>query len=514
MKDYFVLEIIKSLNKEEIKEFKLFLSSPFFNNKKYIIEFYKKIILNYPNFSEPKFSIEKIKNELKLNDNTFRAIQSKLTKLLIEYLTYKNINKSVFCKNNYKFKELLYRNLLDIFSAKSNKFEKNCFPFIKKDPFYFYDLFLYKLNKINYLLSIKEFLNNKESIKKIINNINDSYKYLYTFLLTSTISDYINCTVMYYNYDMTLDETFFKKIIDRMNIDPLLDYIKKDNELCSFYNIYLNLLDCFNDVSNENKFDLYKNTFFKNLNNLNDDEKSFHFTALINLCVIPKRTNDKELIFLRKAFELYKIIIEKKYYKDSKNIYLPIPLFRAIVNISVKLGEFKWTEEFILKNYSFVTHEQSKNMLNYGLAYLYNAKSEYEKSIEYLYKIKIDRFIYKYDIRDMYLKMLYELNDFEDVFESIHNYRDFLRTNEFSSRDIKLYRGNFIKFLEKLTYLKSSDNKNDAGYLKKLIIQAVHVSNRNWLLEKVNELIEEKSQKSLVLNKSITFKKNKIIFNI
>jgi hypothetical protein len=491
MKEYFVVEVIKSLNKKEIKEFKVFLSSPFFNNKKYLIDFFKKLSFYHPNYYPPKFSMDKFKRKLNYSENTFRAIQSKLTKLLIEYLTYKNIDRNVYNKNNHMFNELIYRNLLDIFNARSSKFDKYNLSFIKKDSFYYFDLFLHNSFKINYQLSSREFLNKKEKVSGIINNINNSYKYLYVFFLTSAISDYINYLVLYYDYDINVDNTFLKQLIEEINTKSLNEYIKEDNVVSSFFNIYMKLLECFKDISNENKYESYKSIILKKIENMNSDERNFHLTNLMNLCLLPKETNEIDLVFERKVFDLYKVILEKEYFLDSKNRFLPLPLYRAILIVSINLKKFEWAEKFILLNSKKVSPDQIDNIRNFGLAYLYNSKLEYETSLKYLYKIKIDRFIYKYDVRDMNLKMLYEMNDIESVLTSIHNYKEFLRTNEFSSREIKLFRGNFVKFVEKLTYFKSGNKNIDVGYIRKLILKAKHISNRNWLLEKVNELNNE-----------------------
>ena len=42
--------------------------------------------------------------------------------------------------------------------------------------------------------------------------------------------------------------------------------------------------------------------------------------------------------------------------------------------------------------------------------------------------------------------MLYETNEFEEVLKKIHSYKDFLRKNEFATKDRKLYRGNFTRY--------------------------------------------------------------------
>lgn len=491
MNDYFVFELIKSLDLKEIKEFKVFLSSPFFNNKKYLRNYFIKILTYYPDFTDSELIFSKVKKKLNLKDSTLRAVNSKLSKLLMEFLTYKNFNKNTFDKTNFLFKELIYRNLLGVFKTKSNRFDKYELPNIHKDSFFFLNLFLYSSFKINHKLDSIEFLK-KENVNEIVSNINLSYHYLYVFFITSTISDYINFSICYYDYGVNIDDTFLNKLISTVNTELITEFIKKDKKTYSFFSIYIRLLECFKDISNVKKYISYKNAFFDCIERLNEDERNFHLTNLINLCLLPKRTNELNLLYNEIVFGLYKIMLEKKYYLDSKNKYLSPSLFRDILIISIKLNELHWAKEFVTNYSRRVAPEQKENMLNFGFAYLYNNTHNYAKSIEYLYKIKVDRFIYKYDVRDMHLKMLYEMYEYEKVLEKIHSYKDFLRNNEFATKDRKLFRGNFIKFLENLTLYKIGNLKIDIGYLKKLILNAKHISNKKWLIEKIEESMNKK----------------------
>jgi hypothetical protein len=192
------------------------------------------------------------------------------------------------------------------------------------------------------------------------------------------------------------------------------------------------------------------------------------------------------------VFELYNVILKNKYYLDSRNKYLPVPLFRSILIISVLLKKYDWAEDFIINYSKLVPPEHIQNIKHYGLAYLYNAKLDFYNSLDNLYKIKVDRFIYKFDARDMHLKVLYEINDYESVLESIHNYKCFLSKSTFSTNEIKSFRGNFIKYLEKLTYFKTGSHNIDIGFIYKIIQNENKVSNKNWLIEKTKDLIDKR----------------------
>lgn len=484
-----LIKLLLSLSREETKKLRKFLVSPYFNNKKFILKFYDEIMTYYPNFTSSNFSMDIIKTEIKIKENTFRSLQSKLVKSIYEFLVFENISKNKFNKVNCLCSELLFRNLFDIFQKRVKRFEEHELPNIKQDSFYFYNLFLLKSYKANNDILSKIISSKKNKAIDVLNYIDNCYHYILVFAISLVISDYIKYIIINLDYGVDIDKTLLGEIVGKIDFKNISQLLEDEKEIFNYFAIYYKLLKSFVDFSNGKKYLDYKKSVFKNIKLMNEDERNFHISNLINLCLLPKRSSETDKFFTKNVFELYKIMLNKEYYKDTKNKYLPIQLFRNILITSTKLKKYTWAIQFINIYSRKVSPDQTKNVYNYGLAYLYNAKQDYEKSIKYLHQIKIDRFIYKFDVRDMNLKMFYEIGEYEKVIELIHNYKDFLRNNKFSTKDRRLFRGNFIKFLEKLVIIKCGSKILDAGYLRKLIIQAKHVSNRNWLIEKVDRII-------------------------
>jgi hypothetical protein len=509
-----LINLLSSLTKKEINKFRSFLVSPFFNNRKYIVKFFDALTFYCPHYNNTEFKLDEFRNSLKMKKSTFKSVQSKLLNSLLQYFTYVNIEKNNFAKLNHLSEELIYRNHFEIFAKRIKRFENRELPNLKIDSFFFFNNYLLNTNKINKELLSKLILSKKNKVYKIIDDIDKCYKFLLVFIISIAISDYIKSKILYIDYNVDINNTILNSFIKEFNIPSLIRIVKKDKTIYSFLNIYIRLIDCFEDFSNLKKYEEYEKLVFKNIDNMSEDEKNFHIYNLINYCTIPKNTNDLELLFKRKVFELYNIILKNEYYIDSKNKYLPISLFRSILIISVVLQEFEWAKKFISNYSTKVSPDQINNIKNFGLAYLYNAKSDFIKSLEYLYKIKIDRFIYKFDVRDMQLKLLYDINDFESVLEVIHNYKDFLRESDFSTKEIKIFRGNFIKCVEKLAQHKSGNTKIDIGYMQRFILRENQIANKNWLLSKVNEILEKKIIIPQKINGNLKFKNNKIIVNV
>ncbi|MBN8572214.1 MAG: hypothetical protein J0M18_21530, partial [Ignavibacteria bacterium] len=51
-----LVQLLKVLSREEIKEFGKFVNSPFHNNRKDLIQFFEEIKVFYPDFNQTEFS--------------------------------------------------------------------------------------------------------------------------------------------------------------------------------------------------------------------------------------------------------------------------------------------------------------------------------------------------------------------------------------------------------------------------------------------------------------------------
>ena len=108
-----VIEIIQSLDPEEIKEFGEFVGSPYFNKNTRLTELYELIKKFYPDFTKKSFTKEKLYEKLfprkKYNDGSMRKLLSGLQSLGEEYLAHSHLDK-----NNKLQKKLFLLNEFDL----------------------------------------------------------------------------------------------------------------------------------------------------------------------------------------------------------------------------------------------------------------------------------------------------------------------------------------------------------------------------------------------------------------
>jgi hypothetical protein len=86
-------------------------------------------------------------------------------------------------------------------------------------------------------------------------------------------------------------------------------------------------------------------------------------------------------------------------------------------------------------------------------------------------------------MRNLLLKVYYELGYTEEILYEIHSYLEFLRKNTMVSENRRIRFGNFAKFLEKLVLVKEQKSHFKIEYVKHQLIQAENVSFKEWLLD-------------------------------
>src|SRR4030095_16980071 len=231
-----------------------------------------------------------------------------------------------------------------------------------------------------------------------------------------------------------------------------------EHESPQVFMLYKLLLDMFNNFEKEQYYLRYKDFVKQNKNNLSADEISFHYNWLINYCILKKST-ENQYDFDEELFYLYNVLLENNYYINRTSKFLSVDLFRDILILSINSKKYDWTEEFIRRFQQEVNPEERENIINFSYAYLYFSLGDSLKALGYYQKIKMDTFVYKYDIKILALKIYTELNYFEEILSEIKTFREFLRNNPMVSPDKRIRFGNFVKYLEKMVLYMAGNEK-------------------------------------------------------
>jgi len=315
------------------------------------------------------------------------------------------------------------------------------------------------------------------------------------FYITEEICDYMNKTMFLLNYDIKNQNENINLVLQNLDIENVYDQLKDKHNYAFLLGIYICLLDCFSNFDNLQKYLNYRNLLAKYLHLLSQDEINFHYTNLINYCILKNRLGDSNFDFNEELFRLYNEVLINEYYKDSKTNYLSYKLFRDILLLALRIKEFDWFKNFI-DNYSMKVHpDYQRNMYYLGYAYYYEVTKQFGDSLKYLDKINLEYFIYKFDVKKLKLRIFFELNYLEECLYLIHSFREFLRKDVLLPEERKKATKLFIDFTEKMTFFRMGKPGYDLGYIKQKILVEKNISCKNWLLEKVEKLEDRNAKK-------------------
>lgn len=493
-----VIDILKSFNNEEIKQFRRFISSQYFVRSETVITLFDQLIKFHPNFIAKRFSkeyiFEKVFGDKKYNDSTFRNALSDLLDTCELFMTQENFKKSATFSFDYLLKELREKKLGQVFQRNSAKIEKQFSSGGNIDSEYYLAKHKLELNKFNYH-ALNDKVNDGKEADAHFDQLYNSGVYLTIHYIIEIISLYLASIFYSIKYNRTISQNILYNFVNTINIYGLEKLIE-NSEHNFLIKIYISLLKTFENRNNDDAYREYKSIFKNNLPKLGKDEIWFHYSNLINYCMLRVRDANNKEFYDEELFSLYQEILQNDYYKNNKNDYLRFSLYRDILITGLRQKKINWVENFILTQSSKLHKSDKDNMMNLAYAYLYYEKGEYMQSWKYFNKIKIDYFFFKYDLKNYALKIYYDLGYYEEALALIENYKKFLDRNDLVSESERNRTKNFINYLSKLILFKVGQipYKQFSTYRKRLDMVYNNVSSRNWIINKYDSFASEIKQ--------------------
>ena len=481
--------MFKNLSSAEVTLFRQYLNSPYHNRSRKIIKLYETLMKFYPEFTGNKLNKQYIMGQIspgnKYNDSTFRALMHDLYCLAQNFLVNESLKYNMTDNTLLLLKELYKRKLYSAISSRI-KFTDRKLKNRESESSIYYYRFLTESYKYN-IHSITSSALKKKYASKNFGIIAGSDIYLTLYYLTEIISDFTNQAINRVKFNIEDPDDFSDSLISAINFDKIFRLFNKHKELIHIVILYKALFDLFSDITNKNKFEIYRDTVKSSEKLLSGDEASFHYSRLISCCILNHETEGSKY-YNNELFFLYNYFIRKKLYSDNKTSFMPSNLYRTVLLNALRLKKYKWALNFI-KKYINESEERSRiNLLNWSYAVYYNEINDNSRALYYINLIKADYFIFKYDLYNIKLKIYYELDDPQKVIDFIHTYKEFIRNDKFFSGSRKVLYRNFIKAVELLVKLRENKNQYSIEYFKEHYAGSEKILYKNWLLNKLQTI--------------------------
>lgn len=473
-----LIKLLRSFTPKEISDFRDFLLSPYFNKKNSVIKLFDIIRKYYPEFADEEISKENVHKKLfpgkNYNDTNLRVLVHNLNELAKNFIAYRYFESNKFEYDFSQFMGLMnkqqFSSLDKTISRLKNDLENYSFSAEEHNYYRFrleYENIFFL--SVSHIGIFEKFLE-KADFEKV-------FYYLSSFYYINSMRLYINILNLKLIYKKEFSTDHFKKMI------TLIDKsIFTDNPVIE---IYYGIIKLF-DVGDQDKYFFRIKEILGHIRDtLHEDDLREIYINLTNYC--NRKITAGVFNFRKEKFEIYKEENEIKLY--VVNGFMPTVYYKNLVILALSLDEYLWVKEFI-QSYKNELHPDSKdNFYNYCMALYEFDMKKFDRSLEFLSKIKFDELYLKYDSKILQLMIYFETGEEESLISSLQAYRHFLTNNKLLPENKKELYTNFYKFFSRIFNSKIKNDKLELGRIKDSIPSDMKIFNKDWLIRKIDGLI-------------------------
>jgi len=467
MKDLKLTSLLKTFSKQEIREFEKFLQSPYLNTSgEYILKFFETIKKYYPGFNDDNFLKQNIFKEIypkeKYNDARMRKLTSETMKLALDYLGIRSYLNDEKTKGNYILTELKNRNSDNLFELKIKEMfrllEKN-----KVKDYHYYE------DKHKLTETLKAFYFNRER-KKAIPLFNEEMELLSKYFTLLFIHKFIERYMEKRSFtDADFYLPYFKEIINFAE----KNYSGKEN-LFDLY--YTELLLHIN--GDEKYYFSLKHLKDKLSDKIHKNSLSLIYFTLTNYAT--EQFEKGKLNYLNELFNIHKEILKRNLYGNIFSEFL----FMNIVTVALRLDEIKFAEKFIGEYKNKINPEVREDTYNYCLACILFSKKEFPAALEIISRINFGLTLHKYLIKNLTLKIYFELNETDSIYSLIDSFKHTIKRDKSVPENVKVLITNYTNFVKELVRIKNGDKSKEDIEAR---IKKETTAEKSWLLSKASE---------------------------
>lgn len=476
-----IAEVFKTFSKDEIHDFEKFVKSAYFSRGRNYLPLLSIIKKFHPEFNSPEFNKQYIHKKLypskEFNDQVMRNHFSGLMKICERYMVYKNITENKLeyygvlaeeYKNRTLYKESEKNILSSIRLIKDSGIDKE----------YFKNY--YKMLQIKREIS-QSTNNTKETIESLSR---ESLNFFYYTLLE--ISRHIEeMAVFNHNLNTNFEDHITFRIFEYLDLDKIRSFLSENKyeyfEIAELFIIHIKLLL---DYENEQLYEKFRNILAKNMDKLSRWGKYNMYLCMENTCIRLQAVNETK--YRQELFNIYREQLDLNIYNSTENGHIAPDMFRNIIINALRLEEYTWAEHYIEKFIHKLHPDYRENMYNFCYALLNFERGNFELSLNDISKVKIDTFVFKFDVKILTLMIYYELGYLEAAISMIDSFKHFIIETTSISDYIREIHLNFIKYLYEIIKLHTKNKTYETDVLLNEIKNS-RVRNKKWLLKTVNK---------------------------
>ena len=467
MENSYLITVLRTLDKKEIRDFKKWLISPAHNQREDVEDLFHYLTtgnhLEDDKYLQKERVFRKVFPKETFDDAKLRQSIHFLTKSIEEFLVFNEWNS-----DDIRFQITLAgiyrkRNLEKAFrkTIKSSEVKQSHSP--HQNDEYFEHEYLLQHEKYAFWSgrTKRQSTFNYQEISDALDSM-----YITNKLKLLCYSD-SHKAVVKANYNISLGEEVIQHIEEKKRYET------------PAVGIYYHIFKALKYPENPKYYEKLKEQIHEYGHFFPDTELNDIVLLALNYCFA--RINAGENHFNREAFEFQQMGIERDLFLENNQI--DSTTFKNIVINGALLGEYVWVEQFIDNYRRYLPTTDKEKMPHYCKASLYFIKKDYDQCRDLLIHFDYDDILMNMQAKSMLIRLYYKEDEYdllEALLESTRNY--------LARKKVMGYRReqfmNLTRFTKKLIKLNPYSKKNKEK-LKQEITQAKSFPEKKWLLQQL-----------------------------
>lgn len=459
--------LLKTFDSSELRAFKDFINSPYFNKKANLVQLY-----NYLKKQASKgFPAAKLKRPLIFNllypgvpydEKQLNYDFSLLLQLAERFVRLRHFENHSLLPDYYLLNEYVHRGLKKNYEYEFQRVSQHFLQYSNRQDDYYYQLHLVHDVADAYFLSQNE--------RRADGALQQASDYFDVFFVIRKLK-YL-CKLLDRQRTITADYQFY-----------LLEEVKNFSQQANFQaipaiQVYYHLLLLLTEPHPENLFQPFQQLLFQHIGLFPAQEARELYQFAINFCIRQLRFG--ALDYYQILMELYLEGIESRALLEEGKIS---PwTFKNMVKLGISLKRFDWVAQFV-KDFSLKLEEKNRaDAYHFNLADLNYHQRKFYQALFHLNQVEFSDIHYHLGAKVMLLKIYYETQETEAFESLLSTFRVFLQRNKQVPKEVKTPYLNFINLLYQL--YKAEPKLRSA--LREKINTTDMLVDRSWLLQKLD----------------------------
>lgn len=461
-----LISVFDTLSKQELRELRKFVRSPYFNQQEILIRFldYLAISKSEAQVTPTKAKVfQKLFPQQEFNDVKVRLLMSDLHKLIETFLICQNtFSNSVH--NKIQLSRIYRQRNLPKHFQKTAKVANDL---LEKNKLRHADYFDYRFEQLveQYQFASANKRTDEYNLQEITNTLD------VTFIIKK-----LKQTCLLFSH-----QAVYKKKYDLGLTPEVIEYVEQKGLLeipavAIYYYYYLSLTQ----EGHLNYFRQFKDLVFLHGNKFPLPELRDLYFFAINYCI--RQLNQGKTQFIQECLDLYKGALEKGFLFDKQLSHIT---YNNIVRAALMVGDLTWATEFIENYKGSLKRRIRESTWKFNLARLEYEKKNYDNALVHLQKADFGDILNNLNAKTLSLKIYYELDEFNLLDSHLESMKTFIRRKTVMAYHQTNYL-NIVRYTKKLLSTNFYDRAKKEALIKEIEQEEI-LTERDWLLEQIKK---------------------------